>query len=102
MLVSIRNERLMLPSGQGLLRKFGAARAQFEMVNNDWAVEPHKVILPFPPALSLSIRVHFIIVMIKWTGLAPWEFEFPFHPPPQVLLPGQSLCVTPGACGTNV
>jgi len=44
-----------------LLRKFGAARKQFEMVNNDWAVEPDKV-----------------------------------------LLPGQSLCVTPGACGTNV
>jgi len=22
--------------------------------------------------------IHFIIVMIKWTGLAPWEFEFPF------------------------
>ena len=21
---------------------------------------------------------HFIIVMIRWTGLAPWEFEFPF------------------------
>ena len=21
---------------------------------------------------------HFIIVMIKWTNLAPWEFEFPF------------------------
>jgi len=23
-------------------------------------------------------RIHFIIVMIGWTGLAPWEFEFPF------------------------
>ena len=23
-------------------------------------------------------RIHFIIVMIRWTGLAPWEFEFPF------------------------
>ena len=23
------------------------------------------------------VRVHFIIVMIRWTGLAPWEFEFP-------------------------
>ena len=22
------------------------------------------------------VRVHFIIVMIRWTGLAPWEFEF--------------------------
>jgi len=25
----------------------------------------------------LTIRIHFIIVMIGWTGLAPWEFEFP-------------------------
>ena len=23
-------------------------------------------------------RIHFIIEMIWWTGLAPWEFEFPF------------------------
>ena len=26
---------------------------------------------------KLLVRIHFIIVMIKWTGLAPWEFEFP-------------------------
>jgi len=41
-----------------------------------------------PPALpapereffsgNLLVRIHFIIVMIRWTGLAPWEFEFPF------------------------
>jgi len=24
------------------------------------------------------VRVRFIIVMIRWTGLAPSEFEFPF------------------------
>ena len=24
------------------------------------------------------VRIHFIIVMIRWTGLAPREFEFPF------------------------
>ena len=23
------------------------------------------------------VRVHFIIVMIRWTGLAPWEFAAP-------------------------
>jgi len=28
---------------------------------------------------NLLVRVHFIIVMIRWTGLAPWEFEFPFQ-----------------------
>jgi len=27
---------------------------------------------------NLLFRIHFIIVMIRWTGLAPWEFEFPF------------------------
>jgi len=27
---------------------------------------------------DLLVRIHFIIVMIRWTGLAPWEFEFPF------------------------
>ena len=21
------------------------------------------------------VRIHFIIAMIRWTGLAPWEFE---------------------------
>jgi len=27
---------------------------------------------------SLLVRIHFIIVMIRRTGLAPWGFEFPF------------------------
>jgi len=27
---------------------------------------------------NLLVRLHYIIVMIRWTGLAPWEFEFPF------------------------
>jgi len=27
---------------------------------------------------NLLVRIHFTIVMIRWTGLAPWEFEFPF------------------------
>ena len=27
---------------------------------------------------DLLVQIHFIIVMIRWTGLAPWEFEFPF------------------------
>ena len=30
---------------------------------------------------NLLVRIHIIIVMIRWTGLAPWEFEFPApHP----------------------
>ena len=27
---------------------------------------------------DLLVRIHFIIEKMKWTGLAPWEFEFPF------------------------
>jgi len=27
---------------------------------------------------NLLVRVHFIILMIRWTGLAPYKFEFPF------------------------
>jgi len=27
---------------------------------------------------NLLGRIHCSIVMIRWTGLAPWEFEFPF------------------------
>jgi len=27
---------------------------------------------------NLLVRIHVIIVMIRWTGLAPWEYEFPF------------------------
>ena len=27
---------------------------------------------------NLLVRIHSIIEMIWWTGLTPWEFEFPF------------------------
>jgi len=27
---------------------------------------------------NLLVRIHFINVMIRRTGLAPWEFDFPF------------------------
>jgi len=27
---------------------------------------------------NLLVRIHFIIVMIRWTGLAQWDFAFPF------------------------
>jgi len=27
---------------------------------------------------NLLVRIHFIIVMMGWTGLAPWESESPF------------------------
>ena len=28
---------------------------------------------------NLLVRIHFFIVMIRWTGLAPWEFKFPLR-----------------------
>ena len=28
---------------------------------------------------NLLVRIHFIIVMIRWTGLAPWEFSLPWQ-----------------------
>ena len=27
---------------------------------------------------NILVRIHFITVMIWWTDLAPWGFEFPF------------------------
>ena len=27
---------------------------------------------------DLLVRIYYIIVMIRWTGLAPWKFESPF------------------------
>jgi hypothetical protein len=27
---------------------------------------------------DLLVQIHFVTEMIRWTGLAPWEFEFPF------------------------
>jgi hypothetical protein len=43
-------------------------------------------------------RIHFIIVMIRWTGLAPWEIEFPFpgsHT--STFLAGLLKCLQPNA-----
>ena len=34
---------------------------------------------------NLLVRIHFIIVMIRWTGLAPWELEFPLRPHAQTV-----------------
>ena len=34
----------------------------------------------FPPSLidNLLVPIHFIMEMIWWAGLVPWEFKFPF------------------------
>ena len=34
---------------------------------------------------NLPVRIHFIIMMIRWSDLAPWEFEFSFPGPAGVL-----------------
>ena len=42
---------------------------------------------------NLLVRIHFIFVMIRWTGLAPWEFESPFPGSLTSLGPEQALDV---------
>ena len=42
---------------------------------------------------NLLVRIHFIIEMIPWTGLAPWGFEFPF--------PGSLISTVLGLCCTE-
>jgi len=27
---------------------------------------------------DLLVRIQFVVVLIRWTGLAPWDFGFPF------------------------
>jgi len=41
---------------------------------------------------NLLVRIHFIFVMIWWTGLAPWEFEFPL--PGSLTSTLHDVCVT--------
>ena len=61
----------------------GARRARDELRRGDGA-QPrlrHCACVPAERDFfidNLLVRIHFIIVMIRWTGLAPWEFEFPF------------------------
>jgi len=40
---------------------------------------------------NLLVRTHFINVMIRWTGLAPWEFEFHFPGSLTSTFPNRSL-----------
>jgi len=49
----------------------------------DWSLQCHPLLFRTPAEREfviddLLVRIHFIIVMIRWTGLAPWEFDFPF------------------------
>jgi len=46
----------------------------------------HRIRFPVVPSArereffidNLLVQIHFIVVMFRWTGLAPWEFDFPF------------------------
>ena len=43
---------------------------------------------------NLLVRIHLIIVMIRWTGLAaPWEFEFPSPGSLISTFPGEFVCL---------
>ena len=46
---------------------------------------------------NLLVRIHFVVEMIWWTGLAPWEFEFPF--PGSLIV---DLCYSVWAGGEHV
>ena len=49
---------------------------------------------------NLLVRIYFIIMMIRWTGLAPWEFEFSFAGSlTSTLLKQASLCIENGSEG---
>ena len=45
---------------------------------------------------NLLVQIHCIIEMIRWTGLARWEFEFLFSRQPYIYLPSlgvKRLCM---------
>jgi len=44
---------------------------------------------------NLLVRVHFIVVKIRWNGLAPWEFEFPFPGSRTSTFPGEAEMLYP-------
>ena len=46
---------------------------------------------------NLLVLIHFIVEMIRWTGLAPWESEFLFFRQPCIYLP----CFRAGTCGPS-
>jgi len=52
---------------------------------------------------NLLARIHFIIVMIRWTGLAPWEFSSGTLPATRYLLTTrQSHCPSGSVIGVGV
>ena len=64
----IRTSRLSIKKGSACMRPFS------DMSGGITAGSSSDIC---PESSLLTVRIHFIIVMIRWTGLAPWEFEFP-------------------------
>ena len=66
-------------------RRFERADCSFDSVDRSFEGYEAHLRVPTRPVLereffidNLLVRIHFIIVMIRWTGLAPWGFELPF------------------------
>ena len=63
----------------GVLREYPAARRTYNRTYNARREQWCSLLRERESFIdNLLVRIHYIIVMIKWTGLAPWEFEFPF------------------------
>ena len=63
--LSIKNSLWSLQArGEKLFREAGAVRGAHR--EREFFID------------NLLVQIHYIIVMIRWTGLAPWESEFPF------------------------
>ena len=60
--------------GKGVRGKAGGRTPQEKRIAHVRPCTPEREFL----IDNLLARIHFTIVMIWWTGLAPWEFEFPF------------------------
>ena len=45
--------------------------------SGNWSSSPHKERVFFID--KITVQIHSVIVMIRWTRLAPWEYEFPFQ-----------------------
>ena len=61
------NDRMLAEADDGpLWAKSVIATTDFESPHSSQRVD------------NLLVRIHCIIVKIRWTGLAPWEFVIPF------------------------
>ena len=76
----VREHTRKEPNPSTLEREAARARQVGEQTEAELEVARRPVLSPEREFFvdNLPVRIHFIIVMIRWTGLAPWESEFPF------------------------